>query len=90
MSFDTKLKFILSHSALKEGWDNPKVFEICTLNETKSESKKRQEICRGLRLSVNQQGERVYSFGVNTLTIMANETYEDFARKLQNEYEEAE
>ncbi|KYN78943.1 type III restriction endonuclease subunit R [Clostridium sporogenes] len=90
LSFDTKLKFIFSHSALKEGWDNPNVFQICTLNETKSESKKRQEIGRGLRLAVNQQGERVYGFSVNTLTIMANESYEDFARKLQNEYEEDE
>ncbi|EDU38503.1 subunit R of type 3 restriction endonuclease [Clostridium sporogenes] len=90
LSFNTKLKFIFSHSALKEGWDNPNVFQICTLNETKSESKKRQEIGRGLRLAVNQQGERVYGFRVNTLTIMANESYEDFARKLQNEYEEDE
>lgn len=90
LSFDTKLKFIFSHSALKEGWDNPNVFQICTLNETKSESKKRQEIGRGLRLAVNQKGERVYGFNVNTLTIMANESYEDFARKLQNEYEEDE
>ncbi|WP_243447674.1 hypothetical protein [Clostridium tetani] len=90
LSFDTKLKFIFSHSALKEGWDNPNVFQICTLNETKSESKKRQEIGRGLRLAVNQDGERVYGFDVNTLTIMANESYEDFARKLQNEYEEDE
>lgn len=90
LSFDTKLKFIFSHSALKEGWDNPNVFQICTLNETKSEFKKRQEIGRGLRLAVNQDGERVYGFGVNTLTVMANESYEDFARKLQNEYEEDE
>lgn len=90
LSFDTKLKFIFSHSALKEGWDNPNVFQICTLNETKSESKKRQEIGRGLRLAVNQQGERVYGFAVNTLTVMANESYEEFARKLQNEYEEDE
>ncbi|AWK52499.1 type III restriction endonuclease subunit R [Clostridium beijerinckii] len=88
LSFDTKLKFIFSHSALKEGWDNPNVFQICTLNETKSESKKRQEIGRGLRLAVNQKGERVYGFNVNTLTVMANESYEEFAIKLQKEYEE--
>lgn len=88
LSFDTKLKFIFSHSALKEGWDNPNVFQICTLNETKSESKKRQEIGRGLRLAVNQKGERVYGFNVNTLTVMANESYEEFASKLQKEYEE--
>ncbi|RMD01091.1 DEAD/DEAH box helicase [Clostridium autoethanogenum] len=90
LSFDTKLKFIFSHSALREGWDNPNVFQICTLNETKSEMKKRQEIGRGLRLAVNQDGERVYGFRVNTLTVMANESYEDFARKLQSEYEEDE
>lgn len=88
LSFDTKLKFIFSHSALKEGWDNPNVFQICTLNETKSESKKRQEIGRGLRLAVNQNGERVYGFNINTLTVMANESYEEFASKLQKEYEE--
>ncbi|QCH29285.1 type III restriction-modification system endonuclease [Clostridium tyrobutyricum] len=88
LSFDTKLKFIFSHSALREGWDNPNVFQICTLNETKSEMKKRQEIGRGLRLAVDQQGERIYGFKVNTLTVMANESYEDFARKLQSEYEE--
>ncbi|AKN32605.1 type III restriction endonuclease subunit R [Clostridium carboxidivorans P7] len=88
LSFDTKLKFIFSHSALREGWDNPNVFQICTLNETKSESKKRQEIGRGLRLAVNQEGERVYGFNVNTLTVMANESYEEFASKLQKEYEE--
>lgn len=90
LSFDSKLKFIFSHSALKEGWDNPNVFQICTLNETKSEMKKRQEIGRGLRLAVNQKGERVHGFNVNTLTVMANESYEDFAKKLQNEYEEEE
>lgn len=88
LSFDTKLRFIFSHSALKEGWDNPNVFQICTLNETKSEPKKRQEIGRGLRLAVNQYGERVYGFNVNTLTVMANESYEKFAESLQKEYEE--
>ena len=62
LSFDSKLKFIFSHSALKEGWDNPNVFQICTLNETKSTIKKRQEIGRGLRISVNQDGERVRGF----------------------------
>lgn len=88
LNFNTKLRFIFSHSALKEGWDNPNVFQICTLNETKSEIKKRQEIGRGLRLAVNQDGERVYGFNINTLTVMANESYEDFAKKLQCEYEE--
>ncbi|WP_307761183.1 DEAD/DEAH box helicase family protein [uncultured Phascolarctobacterium sp.] len=87
LSFDTKLRFIFSHSALREGWDNPNVFQICTLNETRSEVKKRQEIGRGLRLSVNQDGERQHGFAINTLTVMANESYEDFADALQKEYE---
>ena len=90
LSFDSKLKFIFSHSALREGWDNPNVFQICTLNETSSVMKKRQEIGRGLRIAVNQDGERVHGFDVNTLTVMANESYEDFARKLQREIEEEE
>ncbi|AHF04559.1 type III restriction endonuclease subunit R [Marichromatium purpuratum 984] len=88
LSFDSKLKFIFSHSALREGWDNPNVFQICTLNETSSVMKKRQEIGRGLRICVDQEGERVYGFEVNTLTVMANESYEEFARKLQKEIEE--
>jgi len=88
LSFDSKLRFIFSHSALREGWDNPNVFQICTLNETKSELKKRQEIGRGLRLCVNQDGERQYGFDVNTLTVIANESYEQFAASLQREYEE--
>lgn len=87
LSFDTKLRFIFSHSALREGWDNPNVFQICTLNEAKSEVKKRQEIGRGLRLCVNQNGERQYGFFINTLTVIANESYEEFAEKLQKEYE---
>lgn len=90
LSFETKLKFIFSHSALKEGWDNPNVFQICTLNETASVIKKRQEIGRGLRLAVNQDGERVQGFDVNTLTVMANESYEDFVSQLQREIEEEE
>src|SRR5690606_9900278 len=87
LSFDTKLRFIFSHSALREGWDNPNVFQICTLNETKSEVKKRQEIGRGLRLCVNQDGERQYGSFINTLTVIANESYEEFAEALQKEYE---
>ena len=86
----SKLKFIFSHSALKEGWDNPNVFQICTLNETNSIIKKRQEIGRGLRICVNQEGERVYGFEVNTLTVMANESYEQFAEQLQKEIEQEE
>lgn len=88
LSFGTPLRFIFSHSALREGWDNPNVFQICTLNETTKEIKKRQEIGRGLRLCVNQDGERVKGFEVNTLTVMANESYEEFAKALQNEIEE--
>lgn len=90
LSFDSKLRFIFSHSALREGWDNPNVFQICTLNETRSEIKKRQEIGRGLRLCVNQEGERIHGFDVNTLTVMANESYESFAEALQKEIEEEE
>ena len=90
LSFDKKLRFIFSHSALREGWDNPNVFQICTLNETKSEVKKRQEIGRGLRLCVNQNGERQHGFAINTLTVMANESYEKFVASLQKEYEEEE
>lgn len=82
------LRFIFSHSALREGWDNPNVFQICTLNETKSQDKKRQEIGRGLRLPVNKKGERVHDEHINRLTIIANESYEDFARSLQTEFEE--
>jgi len=87
LSLEEPLRFVFSHSALKEGWDNPNVFQICTLNETKSVMKKRQEIGRGLRLCVNNKGERVYGFEVNRLTIIANESYEDFAKNLQKEYE---
>lgn len=87
LSFNTKLRFIFSHSALREGWDNPNVFQICTLNETRSEVKKRQEIGRGLRLCVNQCGKRQHGFSINTLTVMANESYEEFAEALQKEYE---
>lgn len=82
------LRFIFSHSALREGWDNPNVFQICTLNETRSTLKKRQEIGRGLRLAVNSTGERVRDESVNKLFVMANESYEAFARALQSEYEE--
>src|SRR5699024_7664837 len=88
LSFDSDLKFIFSHSALKEGWDNPNVFQICTLNETYSDLKKRQEIGRGLRLAVNQDGERQHGFSINTLTVVANEAYDVFADTLQKEYEE--
>src|SRR5699024_10087030 len=62
LSFDTPLKFIFSHSALNEGWDNPNVFQICTLREIQTERERRQTIGRGLRLCVNQQGERIRGF----------------------------
>ncbi len=88
LSLDTPLRFIFSHSALREGWDNPNVFQICTLNETKSVVKKRQEIGRGLRLPVDQNGVRVQDESINKLYVMANESYESFAKGLQTEYEE--
>jgi type III restriction enzyme len=88
LSMDEPLRFIFSHSALREGWDNPNVFQICTLNETRSTMKKRQEIGRGLRLPVDQNGQRVFDDSVNKLLVTANESYEDFARALQTEYEE--
>lgn len=82
------LQFIFSHSALREGWDNPNVFQICTLNESKSEVKKRQEIGRGLRLPVNNMGQRIHDKQINVLTIIANQAYEDFSKALQNEIQE--
>lgn len=88
LNIDTPLRFIFSHSALREGWDNPNVFQICTLNETRSDMKKRQEIGRGLRLCVDQTGERNLERSVNRLTVIANESYEAFSRALQSEIEE--
>jgi len=88
LDINEPLRFIFSHSALREGWDNPNVFQICTLNETHSELKKRQEIGRGLRLAVNQEGLRIQDTNINRLTVIANEAYEDFARQLQTEIEE--
>jgi type III restriction enzyme len=86
--FETPLKFIFSHSALKEGWDNPNVFQICTLRDIQTERERRQTIGRGLRLCVNQQGERIRGFEVNTLTVVAMESYEQFAANLQKEIEQ--
>src|SRR5450759_687962 len=88
LSAEEPLRFIFSHSALREGWDSPNVFQICTLNETRSTIKKRQEIGRGLRLPVDQTGQRVFDESINRLHVVANESYEDFARALQTEYEE--
>ena len=88
LGLDNSLRFIFSHSALREGWDNPNVFQICTLNETKSDIKKRQEIGRGLRLAVDQTGKRTYDQNINRLTVIANEAYDDFAKALQKEIED--
>jgi type III restriction enzyme len=87
LSPEEPLQFIFSHSALKEGWDNPNVFQICTLNESESYVKKRQEIGRGLRLPVDATGQRIFDRAVNVLTVVANESYDTFARSLQEEIE---
>lgn len=92
LDLENPLQFIFSHSALREGWDNPNVFQICTLNETKSDIKKRQEIGRGLRLAVrkdsNNKYVRTYDQNINRLTVIANESYDDFAKTLQKEIED--
>ena len=88
LSLETPLKFIFSHSALREGWDNPNVFQICALRDIRTERERRQTIGRGLRLCVNQEGERLRGFDVNTLTVVAMESYEEFAENLQQEIEE--
>ena len=85
LALDTKLRFIFSHSALKEGWDNPNVFQICALREIGTEQERRQTIGRGLRLCVNQQGNRLHDQTLNTLTVISTERYEDFAANLQKE-----
>ena len=90
------VRFIFSHSALREGWDNPNVFQICTLKQSNSEVRKRQEVGRGLRLCVNQNGERMDAnvlgndvHTVNVLTVIASESYDSFAKGLQDELAEA-
>jgi type III restriction enzyme len=96
LSNDEPVRFIFSHSALREGWDNPNVFQICTLRMSSGDIKKRQEIGRGLRLSVNKDGERMDAevlgthsvHDVNALTVIANESYEEFAKALQDEFYE--
>ncbi len=85
---ENPLKFIFSHSALREGWDNPNVFQICTLNESVSSLKKRQEIGRGMRLPVNKDGDRIFNTEINNLVVVANESYTDFVAALQSEFEE--
>ena len=96
LSLNEPVRFIFSHSALKEGWDNPNVFQICTLKNSDNETKKRQEVGRGMRLCVNQKDERQdadvlgdHVFDTNILTVIASESYEDFAKKLQTEMAEA-
>ena len=96
LSLNEPVRFIFSHSALKEGWDNPNVFQICTLKNSDNETKKRQEVGRGMRLCVNQNGERQdadvlgeHVFDTNVLTVIASESYDDFAKKLQTEMAEA-
>lgn len=96
LSLSEPVRFIFSHSALKEGWDNPNVFQICTLKNSDNETKKRQEVGRGMRLCVNQKGERQdadvlgdHVFDTNILTVIASESYDDFAKKLQTEMAEA-
>ena len=87
LSFSSPLKFIFSHSALKEGWDNPNVFQICNFSTRETDRWRRQTIGRGLRLCVNQKGERLRGFEINTLTVIATESYEQFAENLQRDIE---
>lgn len=89
LSFEEPVSFIFAHSALKEGWDNPNVFQICTLRQTTSEIRRRQEIGRGMRLCVDQTGSRIPGDEVNILTVVANESYSAFASALQQEYVES-
>ena len=95
LSLEEPVRFIFSHSALREGWDNPNIFQICTLKKSNSEISKRQEIGRGLRICVNNSGDRMdYStlesdfFGINNLTVIASESYDSFAKSLQKEIAE--
>ena len=88
LSLDEPVEFIFSHSALREGWDNPNIFNICTLNYSHSQIKKRQEIGRGIRLCVDQNGERIFDNDINRLTVIANENYVEYVSRLQTEYEE--
>ena len=96
LSFDEPTRFIFSHSALREGWDNPNVFQICTLRHSNSTTAKRQEVGRGLRIAVDRNGirqdkellgEEVHN--VNVLTVIANESYKEFTTALQRETREA-
>lgn len=88
ISFDEPLSFIFSHSALREGWDNPNVFTLCTLKNGSSEIAKKQEIGRGLRLPVDTLGNRCLDTSINELTVIANDSYENFSRMLQDDFNE--
>ena len=88
LSLDEPVEFIFSHSALREGWDNPNVFNICTLAYSSSDVKKRQEIGRGLRLPVDQYGNRIQDRDINLLTVITNESYKEYLERLQTEYRE--
>ena len=87
LSFEEPIRFIFSHSALKEGWDNPNVFQVCTLIETRDTMTKRQKVGRGLRICVDKDGNRVLDERYNILSVIANESYKDFATSLQHELE---
>jgi len=94
LSFDSKISFIFAHSALREGWDNPNVFTICLLKEPRYETAnqintRRQELGRGLRICVNQEGERVFGDDVNILTVVCPEDFSEYVDALQNEYKES-
>ncbi|OOY05873.1 DEAD/DEAH box helicase family protein [Thioclava sp. F28-4] len=87
LSFEEPVAFIFSHSALREGWDNPNVFQICTMREVGSDTERRQQVGRGVRLPVNQDGDRIQDEQINVLTVIASETYERFVAGLQSEIE---
>ena len=89
LSFEEPVRFIFSHSALREGWDNPNVFVICTLKHSDNTISRRQEVGRGMRLSVNQDGDRMDDpatvHQINVLTVVASESYKDFVTGLQRD-----
>ena len=87
LSPEEPLRFIFSHSALKEGWDNPNIFQICTLREMGTERERRQTLGRGLRLPVNSEGDRIFDDNINRLTVIASESFEQYAKGLQADIE---
>ena len=88
LNLEEPLKFIFTHSALREGWDNPNVFQVCVLRDIKAKDPRRQALGRGLRLCVDQSGKRVREEGVNVLTVISREDFEEYASRLQKEYED--